>query len=123
MSTPQIDPQLASEVAQIKRMTIQRNVRAKWQILFLFSAAAAAGLGTWFSAQPINRDDIHGGLAMGLGLATFLFGGLLCRFLYPIPDAECPQCGCDWNSESKNDIHKWLQWECCPGCGLKMTDD
>jgi len=42
------------------------------------------------------------------------------RLLFPKPSATCPQCGCDWNAESDNDTQRWMDWSCCPGCGLKM---
>lgn len=71
----------------------------------------------------MNRDDIHVGLALGSGLTVLLFGALFCRFLFPIPSAKCPDCRCDWNVESENNIEKWLSWHSCPGCGLKMNDD
>ena len=123
MSAPEIDPQFASEVARQKKMAIQHSARVIWTLGASLIAGVVVGLGTWFIPEPMDRDDIHVGFALGLGGATFFFGGLLCRILFPKPSAECPHCGCDWNIESENDMQKWLTWHCCPRCGLQMSDD
>lgn len=121
MSAPEIEPQLASEFARQKKMAVQHSARVIWIIVALFVAGVAVGLGTWFIQQPIDRDDVHGGLALGLGAATFCFGCLLYRLLFPRPTAKCPQCGYVWESQQEGG-HDWLTWKCCPGCGLKMSD-
>ena len=123
MSAPETDPQLTTEIARIKRMAIQRSARSNWTFVAASIAAVVVGFAVWFIQRPMDRDDIHGGLALGSGLAILLFGSLLGRFLFPIPGAECPKCGCDWNIESENDMQKWLNWHSCPGCGMKMSDD
>ena len=123
LSAPETDPLLATEVARIKRMTIEHNARVNWTIGALLIAGVVIGGAVWFIQRPRDRDDTHLGLALGLGGATFCIGCILCRMVFPKPSAECPQCGCDWNIESENDIQKWLTWHCCPGCGLKMRDD
>jgi hypothetical protein len=123
MGALETDLELAAEIARIKSMAIQRCVRSNWTFGAALIAAVVIGVAVWFIQKPMDRDEIHVGLAVGLGLATLLFGSLLCRFLFPIPSAECPKCGCDWNIESENDMQKWLRWHSCPGCGLKMSDD
>lgn len=123
MSAPETDEQFTIEVARIKRAAIDHSRRVSRSLVALLILGVVVGAAVWFIQDPRDRDDIHGGVAMGLGLAAFFFGGLLCRMVFPKPSAECPQCGCDWNIESENDMHKWLTWHCCPACGLKMSDD
>jgi hypothetical protein len=118
-----VDRTITDDVARQKKMTIQHLTRVRWALAIFIGAGVVVGLGTWFIPQPINRDSVHFGLALALGTATFLFGCLLCRVLFPKPDAVCPQCGCDWNVESENDVQVWLAWHCCPRCGLKMDND
>jgi hypothetical protein len=112
---------LAIEVARQRKAAIQYAVRSLWTTGGLLVASVGLGLAIWFGQEPIYRDGIHGGLATGVSLAVVLFGGLLIRALFPRPRASCPQCGCDWNIESDNDVQKWLQWQHCPGCGLEMS--
>ena len=107
----------------MKRMAVQRSARVTWTLGALSIAGVVVGLGTWFSAHTVNRDGLHLSLSLGLGFGTFCLGCILGRFLFPIPRAVCPQCGCDWNVESGNDLQKWLRWQCCPRCGLEMSDD
>ena len=120
MSPP--NPNLATEVQRIKQAAIQRDARVRRALGPLAIAGVLVGVAVWFLADPRNRDEIHASAAIGLGLAVFFVGCLLCRMVYPIPTAECPQCGCDWNLESEHDLQKWLAWQCCPGCGLRMSD-
>ena len=128
--TEEIEINAGELVDRVKKLIEEGNVRRliirkpNDEILLEvpLTAGVAVGVAVWFVQRPMDRDDVHVGLALGLGLATFLFGCLLCRGL-PKPSAECPQCGCDWNIESENDMQKWLTWHCCPGCGLKMIDD
>jgi hypothetical protein len=115
----EINSRLAEEVARQKQMVIKRRTSLNWILATSLIAAVVVGLGTWFIAKPINRDDIHGVAALGLGLGAFFFGCLLGRLLFPPPDIKCPQCG--YTREIPQG-HDWLTWECCPGCGLKMSD-
>jgi hypothetical protein len=117
------DAEFATEVARIKAAAIGHGRRVGWSLAALLIAGVLVGTAVWFMADPRDRDNILAGAAMGLGLATFFLGGLLSRTVFPRPKAECPRCGCDWNIESGNDIQQWLNWHCCPGCGLKMSCD
>ena len=120
MSRPTTEPQLAGEVARIKRAALQYNTRINRSLAAVLIAGVVVGVGVWFLQRPIDRDEVHFSLAAGLGLAIFVLGGLVCRMMFRRPRAECPQCDCDWNNESENNIQTWLNWHCCPGCGLKM---
>jgi hypothetical protein len=123
MTTPEKDRQLGCEVARLKNAIVQHRARIQWVAGISLLAGVVVGLGAWFIQQPGGRDGIHFGFALGLFAATFFVGGLLGRLLLPKPDAACPQCGCDWNLESENDVQRLLAWHCCPGCGLKLSDD
>lgn len=113
----------SSEVARIKRAAIEHRRRVNRTVVALLFAGVGVGVAVWFSQDAKDRDEIHGMAAIGLGLATFFFAGLLCRLVFPQPSTECPKCGCDWNAESENDVQKWLAWQCCPRCGLKMSSN
>ena len=123
MSRATTEPDFVAAAVRIKTATLQHDTRINRSLAALLIAGVAVGVGVWFLPRPIDRDELHFSLAAGLGLATFVFGGLVCRILFRRPRAECPKCGCDWNNESRNDIHAWLTWSYCPGCGLIMSND
>jgi hypothetical protein len=114
------DRKLADEVALLKAKAIRHGTHVFRALGAFLVTAVIVGVGTWFSAQPINRDDLHGGLALGLAASTFFVLSLLSRVLCPPPKILCPKCGYDWRGSEPND--DWLTWSCCPGCGLKMSD-
>jgi hypothetical protein len=122
MTTTPNDKQLAVEVARRKRATIGHQRHVLWVSMVSLAAAAAVGLGVWFSEPRADRDSLHLGLTLGLAGTIFCVGGLVGRFAFPKPSATCPQCGCDWNAESDNNPQTWLGWQRCPGCGLQMSD-
>ena len=121
MSTPEIDQQLADEVARLKKMAIHRSTRLNWILAACLIASVLVGLVTWFLQNPMNRDEIMFGGVLGLGGATFFIGCMLARMLIPKPDTKCPKCRYDWQGSDPTD--NWLTWNCCPACGLKMSDD
>lgn len=123
MKSQETDQIFDAEVTRIKRMAIQRSKRVNWSCGILLLVALVVSIAAWFTQDPIDRDGAHLRLCLGLGFATFCLGGIFCRFLFPIPRAQCPQCGCDWNVESDNDMQKWLSWHSCPVCGLQMGYD
>lgn len=114
---------LADEVARRKQVAIRHLRRLRWVRGVSLLSGLAIGVGTWFSQSPADRDGIQLGFALGLAAATFLAGGLLGRLLFPRPNGQCPQCKCDWNTESENDVQRLLAWRCCPGCGLGLRDE
>ena len=120
MSAPKTDPQLANEVAHQKEMAIRHCACLNWSLGASLIAGVLVGLGIWFMQKPMNRDEIMLGGVLALGLATFFIGGMLARILTPKPDTKCPQCGHDWRGSDPTD--DWLTWNCCPKCGLKMSD-
>ena len=119
MSTPVIDRQLANEVARQKMLAIKHRVRVNWTIGAAFIAGIVVGAGVWFLQGPRDRAE-DGGLPFLLGGITIPVTILLGFFLIPRPAAVCPQCQHAWGQEGELD---WLTWNCCPGCGLKMSDD
>ena len=123
MSSSQVDPGLAAEVARIRKAAMQHHKRTIGTLGASLIAGVIVGIAVWFVQKPKDRDEVHFALAAGLALATFVLGGLLSRMLFPRPRAECPECGCDWNIASENDVQTWHTWHCCPGCGLRMSDE
>jgi hypothetical protein len=121
MSTPEKNQQLASEVARIKTLALQRSKRANRTVGISIIGCVMLGLVAWFIWKPKDSDDI--GLLVLMCSLPFFLVGLLTRVLLPIPSAECPQCGSDWNLETENDVQKWVMWRSCPRCGLRMDDD
>jgi hypothetical protein len=116
MSSQEID----LEVARLRKATIDYRKRTEWATLASLFAGAVSGVATWFIAEPIDRDEIHAGVAMAVGLGVLLAGGLLFRVLVPKPrPAQCSQCGYIWEFPNEGG-HDWLEWTNCPGCGLKM---
>jgi len=122
MSTPEIDSPLRATVMRLKQAELRYRHRLGRALGAWFFAGVVVGLTTWFIQEPIDRDSIMLGGVLGLGLATFFFGGLLSRMLFRQPDTKCPQCGYDWKLSGEGP-HDMLTWKCCPGCGLDMRAD
>jgi len=77
------------------------------------------GVAVWFSEIPVDRDEAHGGLAVGLGGALSFLIALLYRMFSRRPKVpKCPQCGHIWEGDDD-----WMSWRYCPGCGLKIGDE
>ncbi len=121
MGAPEIDAQLADEVARRKTLAVQHSTRVNCCLGASLITGVVIGLGTWFMQKPMNRDEMMLGGVMGLGLPTFFIGGMLSRMLVPRPETKCPKCDCDWRGSDPTD--DWLTWNCCPECGLKMSDE
>ena len=115
--------QYAERIAQLRAETIRHNRVTVWVLGLAFLAGAAIGLATWFWEPVRDRDNVHLGFAGGVGLMIFFLLCLGSRFLSPKPQAICPQCGCDWNAESDNNTQLWMDWRCCPGCGLDICGE
>ena len=121
MSTPDYASVLASEVARLKEAAIRQEHRSFRALAALFIAGVVVGVAAWFIQPPKDRDDAHRGLCLGLGGAVFCLGCIGSRMLFPRKKTKCPQCGYDWQPDGGTD--EMLTWNCCPGCGLKMSDD
>jgi hypothetical protein len=122
MSVPEADPKLASEVARQRKMTLQYRARANWAPGASILAGFGVGVASWFIRYQRPMDYLDLKCSLGFGLAAFFVGILLFRKLFPNPNAKCPRCGYAWEIPGIGG-HDWLTWKCCPGCGLKMTDD
>ena len=46
--------------------------------------AIVVGLVAWFFLKPMDRDETAFGVALGLGIATVFFGGMLSDFIFGI---------------------------------------
>ena len=93
-----------------------------WAVAAWFILGVVVGLGIWIIQKPMDRDSIMFGGVSAIGLGTFFFGGLFTRMALRKPDTFCPKCGHDWklSGDGPNDM---FTWNCCPGCGLDMSDD
>ena len=121
MCTPDVDPILRSKVARLKEAHLRWGKRIAWAVWAWLIASIVGGLAAWFVQKPMDRDSIMLGGVLGLGLATFFIGGMLTRMFISKPETKCPQCGHDWKGSDPTD--DWLTWNCCPSCGLKISDD
>ena len=117
-----MDSRFRATVTRLKQDELSYRSRLGWSLGAWFVGGVVVGLGTWFLLMPMDRDETAFGGVLGLGIATFFFGSMLNRLLFRKPESKCPQCGHDWklNEEDSNNL---LTWKCCPGCGLKMSDD
>jgi len=122
MSTSETDPELRRKVADLKDADLRWRSRMTWSLGIWLIPGAIAGVGTWFSQKPMDRDQIMFSGVLGLGFAIWFFGCLLTRMLFPRPAIKCPRCGNDWSS-SDDYPHNMVTWKCCPGCGLQMSND
>ena len=122
MSTSETDQEFRKEVAGLKDADLRWHNRIHWVIVVWLILGVVVGVGTWFSQKPIDRDEIMFGGVFGLGFAVWFFGCMLGRMRFPRPAIKCPQCGNDWTLSDDYPINL-LTWKCCPGCGLKISDD
>lgn len=123
MTTAEHPQDFADKIVRLRRAVIQRDRRMRWLLAASLFSGVVVGLAAWFCQPVHDRDGDHFRFTLGLGALTFFLGGLLGHLLFPRPSARCPQCGCDWRAESENNTQTWLAWQCCPGCGLQMSDD
>ena len=115
--------QYAERITQLRAETIRHSRHAAWLLGAAFLASAAIGLAIWFWEPARDRDNVHFGFAGGAGLMVFFLICLGSRLFSQKPKAICPRCGCDWNAESDNNTQLWMDWRCCPGCGLDICGE
>ena len=120
---PENDDQFAKEIEQIFIRTTKWSKRSGYTLTAGLVVALVVGVVTWFSANPIDRDGIHSGLAFGLAGSVFFVVCMAARIFDPKPVAKCPKCNCDWNVECQQNSQAWLDWKCCPGCRLNLIDE
>jgi len=122
MCAPEIDPLLASEVARQKKIAAENraeNRAREWILPASLIAGVVVGVGIWFIQEPMDREWSS---TVCVGMIIFVLGVALHGVLFATPNAgKCPQCGYAWDIQE--DGRDWLTWKCCPGCGLKMSDD
>jgi hypothetical protein len=122
MSTPEIDPELHRKVASLTAADFIWRKRTNRSLAVWLIAGSVVGVGTWFTQKPIDRDETMFWGVFALGFATWFFGCMLNRMLFPKPDIKCPQCGNDRTLSEEYPINL-LTWKCCPGCELKINDE
>jgi len=122
MSTPENDPELRTKVASLKAADFIWRKRMNRVIAVGLVPGVVVGAGTWFSQKPIDRDANMFWGVVGLGLVIWFFACMLTRMLFAKPDLKCPKCGNDWTSSEEYPMNM-RTWQCCPGCGLNVSDD
>lgn len=119
---PDAPPEPAREVARQRKLTLQYRAWANWAPGASILAGFVVGVASWFIRYQRPMDYLDFECSVGFGLAGFVVGIMLFRKLFSNPNAKCPQCGYAWEIPGIGG-HDWLTWKCCPGCGLKMTDE
>ncbi len=117
---PDNDDQFVEEVARLKRLAVEHRARSYWTLAGAAITAVLVGIATWFGQGPMDRDEVHFGMVLGLGGITFFIPCLFWRIFFSRPAAKCPQCKYVWDMPQEGG-HDWLTWNRCPGCGLKMS--
>jgi hypothetical protein len=112
----------ASGVAVQKRLTLHYRARANWALGISIIAGVVVGVASWFIRYQRPMDSLDLECSIGFGAAAFFAGFMLFRMLFPRPNPTCPQCGYA-REVPRQRGQDWLTWKCCPGCGLKLTDD
>ena len=123
MTPHEMDPRFAAEIARMKKLTIETN---RWDGRCLLAAAVAglvAGVAAWFgSIEPDRTFGDKMGFSAGAGMLVsvivFAIGRVSTDHNRPAPN--CPRCSYCWGIGE--DMDEWLQWKCCPSCGLKVND-
>src|SRR5690606_4968071 len=110
-------------IAQLRRNYLVHSRRLNRMIVASVFTGVAAALAVWLLTAPINRDAVLLNSAMAIVVAVFFVGGMTARIVIGLPQAICPQCGCDWRRESGQNAETWLAWEHCPRCGRGIRCD
>ena len=117
----EIHSEIPSTVVRLKSAYRQWRKRLAWSLAGWLLVGIVVGLGTWFAQAPRDRDAIFFGSVGALVAGVFLIGALITRMFLPKPVMKCPSCGYDL--QGSDPTEDWLTWQCCPGCGLKMSDE
>lgn len=123
MDTTKNEPQFVGEVIRRKQAFLEHHRRLRWIQVASALGGVAAGLSVWYSQPASDRDGIHASFAFGVAGGFFFMGCLFGRMTFPVPSAQCPRCGWDWNREGEEDAVPWVTWRHCPGCGLKIGEE
>jgi len=112
---------IRSKVARLKDDHRRWRQRIAAMRVLWFLAAFVTGLATWLAQEPANRDPAMFSGVAALMIAILVAGTLLTRVLFPKPQIKCPQCGQQWQRSDSKD--SWLNWKCCPECGLQIRGE
>jgi hypothetical protein len=109
----------AIEAARIQTRFFQQRVRVFWTAVAIQVCVTASGALVWFTQEPRDRTGLQVGVLV-MGAVAGLWVAWISYVKFVRPSAKCPECGCDWIRESGENPEKWLMWDKCPGCGIKI---
>jgi hypothetical protein len=113
MTPTNMDPRFAAEIARMKQLIIEMNRRDGRWLLAIALAGLAVGVAAWFGLGELGPSVAAGGIGSMIGIVIWL-GSI-------DPSApKCPRCGFCWGAGES--MTEWLEWKCCPGCGLRIND-
>ena len=112
--TPQdMDPKFAVEIARMKQLIIEMNRRDGRWLLAIALVGLVVGVAAWFGLRELGPSFAAGGIGSMLGMVIWLVS-------IDTPAPKCPRCSFCWGIGES--VNEWLNWKCCPGCGLKIND-
>ena len=121
MTQHEIDLRFSAEIARMKKLTIEKNRRDGRVLLALAVASLVAGVAAWFGLMEPNRAfGEKMGVSALVGMLVSVIGFVIC-FWTDTPASNCPRCSYCWGVAEN--VNEWLNWNCCPSCGLKVNDD
>lgn len=110
-----VNPDLA--VKEQLRLMVRRRDRRNRIHLACFLICISAGL-VWMCFIDMRKP---GNTFLASVIAAPLLG-MLVDFVWKLPRARCPRCGCGWEVADSPNEKDW-DGRICPGCGLKAGDD
>ena len=123
MTPHEIDLRFAAEIARMKKLTIEKDRRDGLGFLAVAVAGlVAAGVALWFGLPVPDRtfgDKM--GVSAIVGMLVSVIGFVICFWTDTPAAPYCPRCSYCWGVAEN--VNEWLNWNCCPSCGLKVNDD
>lgn len=113
MTPHEMDQRFAAEIAQMKKLAIEKNRRDGHWLLAAAVAGLVAGVAAWFGLRELGPSCGAGGIVAVIAIVIW-------RVSTDTPAPKCPRCSYCWGLAENED--EWLRWRCCPSCGLKVND-
>ena len=127
MTPHEIDLRFAAEIARMKKLIIDKNKRdGLWLLAAAVAGLLVAGVAAWFGLmEPEMEPDRTFGEKMkvsaAVGMLVSVIGFVICFWTDTPAAPYCPRCSYCWGVAEN--VNEWLNWNCCPSCGLKVNDD